>query len=40
MKDGLDVEIEVTKLWGEDPIEKAVVRPREAADNCGVRPRL
>ena len=40
MKDGLELEIEVTKLWGDDPIQKAVVHPREAADNCGVRPRL
>ena len=40
MKDGLEVEIEVTKLWGEDPIQKAVVHPREAADNCEVRPRV
>ena len=27
MKDGVQVEIEVTKSWGEDDIHKAVVHP-------------
>ena len=37
MKDGVQVEIEVTKLWGEDDIHKAVVHPIRSADNCEVR---
>ena len=37
MKDRVQVEIEVTKLWGEDDIHKAVVHPIRSADNCEVR---
>jgi len=33
MEDGLGVEIEVTKLFG-DPLEKAVVHPYKAAESC------
>ena len=32
MIDGVNIEIEITKLWGEDPIEKAVVHPRTAVN--------
>ena len=37
MNDGVNIEIEVSKLWGEDPIEKAVVHPKTAADECEER---
>ena len=32
MNDGVNIEIEVSKLWGEDPIEKAVVHPKIAVN--------
>ena len=36
MKDGVEVQIEVTKLWGEHPIQKAVVHPKTAVNKCEV----
>ena len=36
MQDGVDVEIVITKLFG-DPIQKAVVHPYTASKNCVVR---
>ena len=35
MEDGVSVEIEITKLFG-DPLEKAVVHPYKAAQSCMV----
>ena len=31
------VEVEVTKLWGDDEIASAVVHPETAAEGCEVR---
>ena len=36
IEEGTEVEIKLTKLWGE-PVTKAVVHPREAARSCEVR---
>ena len=36
MQDGVDVEIVITKLFG-DPIQKAVVHPKSASKNCIVK---
>ena len=36
MQDGVDVEIVITKLFG-DPIQKAVVHPYTASKNCVVK---
>ena len=36
MKDGIDIEIEITKLF-EGSIEKAVVHPKKAAEQCSVQ---
>ena len=36
MQDGVDVEIVITKLFG-DPIQKAVVHPKSASKNCVVK---
>ena len=37
MLEGVEVEIEISKLWGEEPIQKAVVHPKTASNNCEVR---
>ena len=37
MMDGVNIEIEISKLWGEDLIEKAVVHPKTAANECEER---
>ena len=37
MIDGVNIEIEISKLWGEDLIEKAVVHPKTAANECEER---
>ena len=38
MMEGAPVEIEITKLWGDDQtIEKAVVHPENAALHCDIR---
>ena len=36
MEAGAEVEVKITKLWGDEPITKAVVRPRQAATSCEV----
>ena len=36
MIDGVNIEIEITKLWGEDQIEKAAVHPKTAVTECEV----
>ena len=36
IEEGVEVEIKLTKLWGE-PVTKAVVHPKEAARSCEVR---
>ena len=33
---GTKVEVKITKLWGDEPITKAVVHPRQAATSCEV----
>ena len=35
MQDGVEIEIEISKLWG-DPIKKAVVHPYSASQSCDV----
>ena len=37
MLEGVEVEIEISKLWGEEPIQKAVIHPKTASNNCEVR---
>ena len=37
MIDSVNIEIEISKLWGEDPIEKAVVHPKTAVNECEER---
>ena len=37
MMDGVNIEIEISKLWGDDTIEKAVVHPKTAANECEER---
>ena len=34
MIDGVNIEIEISKLWGDDPINKAVVHPKTAVNEC------
>ena len=36
MEESTNVQIKITKLWG-DPITKAVVHPTSSAENCEVR---
>ena len=36
MIDGVNIEIEISKLWGEDQIEKAAVHPKTAVTECEV----
>ena len=36
MEAGAEVEVKITKLWGDEPITKAVVHPRQAATSCEV----
>ena len=33
----VNIEIEISKLWGDDPIYKAVVHPKTAANDCEER---
>ena len=37
MIDSVNIEIEISKLWGEDLIEKAVVHPMTAVNECEER---
>ena len=37
MTEGVNIEIEISKLWGEDPIVKATVHPKTAANACEER---
>ena len=36
MEAGAEVEVRIKKLWGDEPITKAVVHPRQAATSCEV----